>query len=173
MDNHFHLCVETPKPNLSRGMQRLKGRYGRWFNDRYGLQGHVFQGRFHSELVASERHALELARYIALNPVRGGLTRRADEWPWSSYAATIGRSRPAPFLSTNQLLGFFGDGWPARARFRAFVEEGEAAESGADMSLGLTPAVAEPGGYPKPYAPGKRSARRRTRSAAGRPTTFR
>lgn len=173
MDNHFHLLVETPEPNLSLGMQRLKGAYGRCFNDRYGLVGHVFEGRFKSELVQRESHLLEAGRYIALNPVRAGLVRSAEDWPWSSYPATIGRCRPATFLSIDRLLEVHGEGWQARARFKVFVEERQAELAGEDMSLGLTPAMARAATYPKPYTPGKRAASRRTRRAAGRPTTFR
>src|SRR5262245_36154092 len=64
MDNHIHLLVETPKPNLGAGMQRLHGGFGRRFNDRHGLSGHVFQGRFGSKLIVGEGHFLTTARYI-------------------------------------------------------------------------------------------------------------
>ena len=46
MTNHFHLLVETPEPNLSRGMHLLNGRYSQGFNARHGRVGHVFQGRY-------------------------------------------------------------------------------------------------------------------------------
>lgn len=143
MDNHFHLLVETPSPNLSRGMQRLKGTYGRWFNDRYGLIGHVFQGRFSSPLVAEEQHRLEAVRYISLNPVRAGVARRPEEYPWSSYAATIGRVPAPQFLAADRLLETYGGGWVGQARFKAFVEDAlwEDTADG-DVSFGLTPAVA-------------------------------
>ncbi len=46
MPNHYHLLVETPKPNLSRGMRQLNGVYTQAFNRRHGRVGHLFQGRF-------------------------------------------------------------------------------------------------------------------------------
>ena len=46
MDNHYHLLVETPQPNLSRGMRQLNGVYTQRFNRSHGRVGHVFQGRF-------------------------------------------------------------------------------------------------------------------------------
>lgn len=46
MGNHVHLVVETPEPNLLAGMQWLHGKYGRYFNDRHDLFGHLFQGRY-------------------------------------------------------------------------------------------------------------------------------
>jgi putative transposase len=143
MENHLHLLIETPRPNLSRGMQWLKGTYGGWFNERYGLVGHVFQGRFASRLVVEELHRIETARYIALNPVRAMELRQPEDFPWSSYAATIGRAKAPPFLAVERLLETYGDGWVGQARFRAFVEDelwGDVSE--ADVAWGLTPVVA-------------------------------
>src|SRR6185312_5297405 len=51
MTNHFHFLVRTPEPTLSRGMQRLNGVFGQFFNQRHGYGGHLFQGRFHSRKV--------------------------------------------------------------------------------------------------------------------------
>src|SRR6476659_7057647 len=48
MDNHVHLIVETPEPNLAPGMQRLHGEYAQMLNERHGRVGHVFQGRYGS-----------------------------------------------------------------------------------------------------------------------------
>ena len=73
MGNHFHLLVETPKPNLSSGMQRLKSDYAAYFNERHSLDGHLFQQRFDSRLIETEEYFAEALRYIALNPVRAGL----------------------------------------------------------------------------------------------------
>jgi REP-associated tyrosine transposase len=85
MTNHFHLLVETPRPNLSAGMQRLKCEYAAYFNERHSLVGHLFQQRFGSRLIETEEHLLEALSYIAFNPVRAGLCEHPSEWPWSSF----------------------------------------------------------------------------------------
>jgi putative transposase len=85
MDNHFHLLIETPWPNLSAGMQRLKCEYAAYFNSRHWLEGHLFKQRFDSRLIESEEHLHEALRYIALNPVKAGLCEHPSEWPWSSF----------------------------------------------------------------------------------------
>jgi REP element-mobilizing transposase RayT len=54
MDNHYHLLVETPLPNLSLGMRQLNGLYAQWFNRRHDRSGHVFGGRFKSIAVEGE-----------------------------------------------------------------------------------------------------------------------
>jgi putative transposase len=85
MGNHFHLLVETPEPNLSAGMQRLKSEYATYFNERHSFDGHLFKQRFDSRLIETDEHRSEALRYIALNPVRAGLCEHPSEWPWSSF----------------------------------------------------------------------------------------
>src|SRR5215218_4496900 len=108
MPNHFHLVLETPEPNISEGMQLLNGTYAQWFNVRYGYNGHLFQGRFFSELIESSYHLLEVSRYVVLNPVRAGLCTDAGGWRWSSYRALVGDVRQAAFLTVAWLLAMFG-----------------------------------------------------------------
>jgi putative transposase len=158
MPNHYHLVIETPDPTLSAGMQRLNSRYAQWFNWRHGYTGHVFESRFYSGLIESNAHLLEVARYILLNPVRAGLCRHPREWPFSSYGRPL-----TPRLSEQ----FGRDPELAKARFEAFVDEG--VRSG--RVLGSDPRTRP--NQPKPYVPAKRVARRRTRVAAGSPTTLR
>ena len=92
MTNHYHLLIETPNANLSRGMRHLNGVYTQWINRHNKRTGHIFQGRFRSILVEKESHLLELARYVVLNPVRAKMVRSPRDWRWSSYRATSGLS---------------------------------------------------------------------------------
>jgi putative transposase len=85
MPNHFHLLIETPQPNLSKGMHRLNSRYAHYFNWRHDLTGHLFERRFDSRLVETEEHMEQALSYIALNPVKAGLCDHPWEWPWSSF----------------------------------------------------------------------------------------
>ncbi|WP_303905228.1 REP-associated tyrosine transposase [Thiohalomonas denitrificans] len=125
MDNHYHLLVETPNGNLSKGMRQLNGVYTQRFNRKHGRVGHVFQGRYKAVLVQKEAYLLELARYIVLNPVRARIVRSAKGWPWSSYRATAGQSRAASWLHTDWLLGSFArQRVRAMERYREFVAQG-------------------------------------------------
>lgn len=125
MDNHYHLLLETPRPNLSKGMRQLNGVYSQSFNKRHNLVGHVLQGRYKSILVEKEAHLLELTRYVVLNPVRAGLVNSAADWPWSSYRATAGLEPAPEFLHVNWILSQFAS-TPAKAieEYRLFVAEG-------------------------------------------------
>jgi REP-associated tyrosine transposase len=124
LSNHYHLVFETPKPDLSEGMQWLNGRFAQAFNHRHGQDGHLFQGRFHSVLVESDWHLLELSRYLALNPVKAGLCRHPRHWRWGSYAAVAGREAPRTFIAPRRILDLFGQApRAARARFEEFVND--------------------------------------------------
>jgi hypothetical protein len=89
-------------------MLLLNGSYARYFNNRHGAVGHVFQGRYHAEPVTGDGHLVETYRYIALNPVRAGLAARPFDWRWSSYRATAALERRPPFLCVDLIRGLFG-----------------------------------------------------------------
>jgi putative transposase len=125
MDNHFHLLIETPLPNLSEGMKILNGSFTQFFNWRHIRVGHLFQGRFHAILVEKNSYLLELCRYIPLNAVRAGMCPEAGDYRWSSYRAMMGQAPIPPFLQANFVLGLFGsDLNSARGHFQRFVREG-------------------------------------------------
>lgn len=130
MDNHYHLLIETNSPTLSKGMKFLNGTYTQFFNRRHKRVGHVFQGRFKAILVQKDSYLLELARYIALNPVRARMVRSAKDWPWSSYRATAGYRENATCLTTDWVLaGFAKTKNIAQQRYRDFVQQGKGQSS--------------------------------------------
>ncbi|MEW6560279.1 MAG: transposase [Pseudomonadota bacterium] len=125
MTNHYHLLVETPDGNLSKGMRQLNGSYTQRSNRKHGRVGHVFQGRYKAILVDRENYLLEVARYVVLNPVRAGMVRLAQDWPWSSYDAMTGQADAPRWLTTDALLSSFGTERAAAMRaYAQFVAEG-------------------------------------------------
>ena len=125
MDNHYHLLIETPKPNLSSGMRQLNGVYTQTFNRSHRRVGHIFQGRYKAILVEKEAHLLELCRYVVLNPLRVKSKRKVADWGWSSYRSTAGIETQPEFLTVDWVLGQFGQKRRgAQAKYREFVREG-------------------------------------------------
>jgi putative transposase len=106
MDNHVHLLIETPEPNLGAGIQRLHGQYGIYFNERHGRVGHVFQGRFGAERIRSEAQLWAVAAYVVRNPVEAGLCPRPEDWPWSSHRAVLDGTAPK-WLDAARLIWHF------------------------------------------------------------------
>lgn len=137
MGNHFHLLIETPKPNLSQGMRQLNGVYTQHFNRRHRRAGHLFQGRFKAILAERDSYLLELARYIVLNPVRAKLVKSAAHYPWSSYRATLGTAPVPQGLTVDGILEHFGKTRPtARKRYAEFVQAGQGLASPWDQLQG-------------------------------------
>jgi putative transposase len=122
MENHVHLLLQTPEPNLGAGMQRLHGVYAQEFNKRHGRSGHLFQGRYGAVRVVRDGQLWTVAAYIAVNPVRGGLCERPEEWRWSSHRF-MANGDPPRWLDAQGLLGHFAAmGGEPEARYLAMVE---------------------------------------------------
>ena len=95
MTNHIHLIVVPQSATaLSEAFRNAHSIYGRWFNKKYGLSGHLWQGRFYS-CVLSESHLWAAVRYVERNPVRAGIVDRAEDYRWSSAYSCARKIGPA------------------------------------------------------------------------------
>lgn len=127
MTNHVHLLVKTgeayPPAKL---MQSLNTAYTYYVRKKYHRVGHLFQGRYHATLVERDAYFLEVSRYIHLNPVRAGLVKRPERYPWSSYQAYLGLVI-ASVAQPDEMLVLFGeDRATQRSRYTQFVIDGMA-----------------------------------------------
>jgi putative transposase len=91
MSNHFHLLA-TPETaeGIPQMMQAVGRRYVRYFNQRQGRTGTLWEGRYRSTLIQAERYLLACMVYIDLNPVRAGLAVEPGDYPWSSHGHYVG-----------------------------------------------------------------------------------
>lgn len=91
MTNHVHLLVTgNVTGGISRMMQSLGRRYVRRFNDRHRRTGTLWEGRFRSCLVDTERYVLSCYRYIEMNPVRAHMVANPLDYRWSSVHTNAG-----------------------------------------------------------------------------------
>ena len=130
LGTHYHLLVETPEPNLDRGMHRLLGPYAQAFNRRHGRFGHLVAERYTALPVEGEEQTLGVFRYIALNPVVAGVCKKPAQWLWSGYGATIGPRTPPAFLDAERVVSWFGRPPAAWLRIREFVEDSSPSHDG-------------------------------------------
>jgi len=111
MDNHYHMLLETPEPNLVNGMKWLQGTYTQRINSRHGEWGHLFRGRYKALVVQADSgdYFSTVATYIHLNPVRAGMmdfTKRSlEEFGWSSYPLYLRPSERPGWLCVDRVLG--------------------------------------------------------------------
>jgi putative transposase len=117
MPNHYHLLVYLKTDDLSSLMQPFTLSYTKAINERYGRIGSLFQGRFKAVYVDRNDYLVHLSRYIHLNPVRAGLTRRVEDWEFSSYPEFVGLRNgtlPQPGVVLSQ--------FPSPDAYRRFIE---------------------------------------------------
>ena len=124
MTNHVHLAIQITEISLSRILQNLSFRYTRWVNWRQGRTGHLFQGRYKAVLIDADTYLQELTRYIHLNPVRAGMVREPEKYPWSGHRAYLGLET-IPWFTTDWVLSQFSKKVSvARRAYMKFVQEG-------------------------------------------------
>ena len=128
MDNHYHLVVETPEPNLVRGMSWFQATYTARFNARHRQRGHLFGGRYKAVLVSPEAGAgayfTTMLDYVHLNPVRAGLLKAGADglvadlsaYRWSSWPGYLQPQRRPEWLSTSRAFAVWGEEDSARGR---------------------------------------------------------
>jgi len=109
MTTHWHALVEVADDSLSIGMHWLNSEYSKAFNDRHGRVGYLVRDRFWSRRKVDDEALLTAYRYVVGNPVRAGIVDRAADWPWSSFATTLGLSEAFPFVDASQVLAILGD----------------------------------------------------------------
>ena len=125
LDNHFHIDLRTPEPNLSDGMRDLDGGYASLFNQRHDREGPLYQGRFKSVLVENDSHSWELSRYVHLNPYRAGLTSDPFQYRWCSYRFYLNSQLAPDWLDWRTVLAeLAGTEAAARLAYKRFVEAG-------------------------------------------------
>lgn len=85
MGNHIHLLIQEGTETLEQIFKRICGRFVYWYNTKYQRVGHLFQDRFKSEPVDSEKYFLAVLRYIHQNPIKAGIAKRVESYAYSSY----------------------------------------------------------------------------------------
>ena len=123
MSNHYHILLETPKGNLNRALRYINGVYTQSFNRRHRRVGHLFQGRYKAILVDKDSYLLELSRYVHLNPWRVKKSQDPFAYRWSSLAAYLGRVTVPTWLTTIEVLSYFGSKGK-RGGYKEFVSHG-------------------------------------------------
>lgn len=169
MSNHMHLLL-TPETNdgVPRMMQALGRSYVRYFNNRHGRTGTLWEGRYRSSLIEAERYLLACMVYMDLNPVRAGMVNAPGDYPWSSYAHYIGL-RSDPLITPHPLYWEMGNTPFAReASYANLVKAGQSLEQREKLTKAAQSGWALGGGRFVADLQ-SRTARRVTPARAGRP----
>jgi putative transposase len=169
MSNHFHLLV-TPQTEdgLPHLMQAVGRSYVRYFNGTHKRSGTLWEGRYKSTLIQTDRYLLACMAYIDLNPVRAGLVAQARDYPWSSFGYYTGQ-RADKFITPHPLVWELGNTPFAReAAYAELVQSG----IGSVQQQALTDSALRGWALGEPDFVAdlqRRTERRVSKAAAGRP----
>jgi REP-associated tyrosine transposase len=123
MTNHVHLLITPHTAEACAQMMRHTGQhYVQRINKRLNRSGTLWEGRFHSCLVGSERYALACYRYIESNPVTARMVDHPRDYRWSSFAANV--RGVSGFLAPHPAYAALGTDTTARvAAYAALFDE--------------------------------------------------
>ncbi len=121
MSNHIHFLLETSNEPPGQIIKFIHTRYAIYYNKRYDLNGHVFQGRYHSRVINSANYFLKASKYIHLNPVEAGITAQPENYFWSSYAGYKNKSQLTDIVEADRILSYFEE--PQKENYCDYVEK--------------------------------------------------
>lgn len=121
MTNHIHIQLETKDIEIWHIMRNINLLYTKYFNNKYNYVGHLFQGRYNSEVIESDAYNLQTSKYIHLNPVSAAMVKTPIEYKWSSYDVYMGK-RQSEIISDGKILAYFKD--DSRTLYKDYVEFG-------------------------------------------------
>jgi len=138
MTNHVHLLI-TPQQaaSVSRVIISVGRRYVQAINRAYGRTGTLWDSRYKSSLVQTQRYLLLCQRYIELNPVRAGLVSDPGDYPWSSYRANALGQANGLLTEHPEYLALATDAETRRRQYRGLFSSAMDAEPIADLRLAL------------------------------------
>lgn len=85
MDNHVHLILKSNLDELSAAIKKVNVKFAMMYHSKHGTVGHVFQDRFKSQTIESDKNLLSAIRYVHNNPVKAKIVSRPEDYKWSSY----------------------------------------------------------------------------------------
>lgn len=129
MDNHYHLLLsELIEGGLTLFLRKLNIGYAKFFNERYGRSGTLFQGRTKKIHITQEAHYLYILHYLHLNALdmlegaegwrersKSGIENlkealaHLDSYRWSSYLDYAGEKNFPSILTTDLFQEKSGD----------------------------------------------------------------
>lgn len=121
MTNHIHLQLQTEEVEIWTLMHQINLFYAKYFNYKYDLIGHLFQGRYFSKIIEDASYNLGVSRYIHLNPVEASVVKKAEAYQRSSYPVYLGQKN-SELVDQNIILSHFENN---KELYRKFVESEE------------------------------------------------
>lgn len=127
MDNHVHILAHHVRDQIPVFMKKIEVSYVKYYNQKYERTGHLFENRYFSEPVDSEKYLLTVFRYILCNPLKTGCPSVLS-YPWSSCPLY---DDPDTFVDTSIFHALLG----SRENYHNFILSGCTEETFAEGHL--------------------------------------
>jgi len=135
MPNHYHLLIQTFSNNLSKFMRQLNMHYAIYFNKKYKRVGHLWQGRFKSQLVSDEAYLYTLILYIEKNPLKAKIVKKLEDYRYSSYHHFLKKDIPHCLQNSWIVKQYRGDIEAIKAFFESEIDTTQLSEMKKASSL--------------------------------------
>lgn len=89
MNNHFHLLMLTPKEDIDWVMFYFMKDSTKIINKHAGRINRVYGSRYRGCLIDNQQYLLSAYKYIYQNPIRAGLTEKAQDYKFSTLNTSI------------------------------------------------------------------------------------
>lgn len=133
MGNHVHLLIQVGTTSIDQIIHNAHSCYAKWFNHKKERVGHLFQGRYHAQVVSSQDYLLRLIRYIHLNPVKACMVSDPADYRWSSHRDYLGLQTQEWVCLKWVLDHFDRDPEIAIAAYELFVQAGVSCDLDKDL----------------------------------------
>jgi len=125
MPSAIYLLLENSDTPLAKVMQGIQQSYTQYYNKKYSIHGHVFQGRYQAYIVEKEKYFLELVRHIHLLPVFRRFAVKPDVYVWTGYYELFERRPGEPLIHWKSVLEYFSSSIPeALRKYHEFINDG-------------------------------------------------
>lgn len=133
MPNHIHIIAGEIKPGgIARLMKRALGGYAKYFNTKYKVSGHVFQGAYNAVHIEDNEQLLHVSAYVHRNPRElRGWKNREEKYPWSSLPDYISHNRWGNLIKQDIILEQFDK----KTDYKTFVNESPTKSSPGELKL--------------------------------------
>lgn len=95
MNTHVHCLVQMPDyvECFSEIIKIILLKYYYYYKYKYGWDGSLWRKRYKAEFIDTDRYMLGCGLYIEHDPVKAGIVKTPEEYPWSSCGHWVGKRK--------------------------------------------------------------------------------
>lgn len=133
MDNHVHIILKADIKKMSLAIKKINIKFAMKYNQKEKTIGHVFQDRFKSEPIETDKYLLQVLRYVHNNPVKAKMVKSIKEYKWSSYNSYFSNKEIKQYKQISFILSYFDNNMKQFTKFHLETDNNEYLEIKEDL----------------------------------------